>query len=167
MTELSKSKPDTQSARPALHEVNKRDFYIALFGAPLVVALVFFWVFFIPVLALGFGSIPWLIFGGPALWMTLRHRGPGPMLLVSTFLSNALCTPLAMFFSSWVSTPAGEFLNDLESAIFLAAFTTAFGCVFSLIWAAAFWWIFHLLTKRRTAKQDETEANPPQAPAQQ
>lgn len=50
-------------------------FALALVLAPLVVALVFFWLLLIPVLAVIFGAVPYLVFGTPALmWMVTRHR---------------------------------------------------------------------------------------------
>ncbi|MVO15151.1 hypothetical protein [Parasedimentitalea huanghaiensis] len=145
MTELSKSKPETQSARPALYEVNKRDFYIALFGAPMLTALLFFWVLLIPVFAVLFGGVPWLIFGGPALWSSLRKHGPGLRLLRSAFVANLVGTPLVVAIYVLFDARPDRFLKELIESMFVVAF----GCIFSLIWATAFWWIFHLLTKRR------------------
>jgi hypothetical protein len=46
----------------------------ALVLAPLLVALLFFWALLIPVFAVAFGAIPYLVFGTPVLlWMVTRY----------------------------------------------------------------------------------------------
>jgi hypothetical protein len=49
-------------------------FVAALVLAPLLVALLFFWVLLIPVFAVIIGGLPYLIFGTPVLlWMVTRY----------------------------------------------------------------------------------------------
>jgi len=69
----------TDKARRPLHDIDAAVFAIALIAAPFLVALLFFWVYFIPVFAILFGGLPWLLCGGPVLWWTIRTCGPGPL----------------------------------------------------------------------------------------
>ena len=63
-----------RAARPGpRYLIDPVAFFIALFGAPLLVALLGFWAFFIPIFALVFGGPIYLLLATPAL---LIHLDP-------------------------------------------------------------------------------------------
>ncbi|NHX28303.1 hypothetical protein HA397_30675, partial [Escherichia coli] len=52
---------------PALHPVNATSFALAIVLAPIWVAILFFWVLLIPVFAVSFGALPYLLTAPPIL----------------------------------------------------------------------------------------------------
>lgn len=137
-----------EAGKTALYQVHKPGFLIALFAAPILTAIVLFWLYLIPVVAVLFGGIPWLFLGGPALWITLRYKGPGPLLILSAFMANALGTPLLLAVYLLIDDPHGFFLRGMTDLLFIPLF----GCVFSAIWGAVFWWVFQGMTKTRAVQ---------------
>jgi len=71
----SASEPHIPGARYAIDPVA---FFLALICAPLLVALMFCWMIGIPVFALFFGGVPYLIFGTPVLLIYLHYRQGSP-----------------------------------------------------------------------------------------
>jgi len=51
-------------------------FAFALLGAPILVAIAGFWLLLIPIAALGFGYIPYLVVGGPFFFWLLKRQEP-------------------------------------------------------------------------------------------
>ena len=137
-----------EAGKTALYQVHKRDFFLALFAAPIFTAILFFWVFLIPVVAVLFGGIPWVLLGGPALWITLRYKGPGPMLILSAFMTNALGTPLLLAVYVLIVGSKGFLLREMADLLYIPLF----GAVFSAIWGAVFWWMFHSMAKARAVQ---------------
>lgn len=62
----------------ARYAIDPVAFAIALIGAPLLVALLFFWILLIPVFALLFGGIPYLVLGTPVLLIYLHYSHGSP-----------------------------------------------------------------------------------------
>ena len=125
--------------------LNLADFFLALLTAPILVALLFFWAFLIPVFAVLFGYLPWLIFGGPALWLTAYRLGPSPWMIATGFVANALGTPvfcLLLDAASHGGTPFGSVSTDVR-------FMTSWGAGFSLAWSMAFWIMYRSMIRQR------------------
>jgi len=137
-----------EAGKTALYQVHKPGFLIALFAAPILTAIVLFWLYLIPVFAVVFGGLPWLFLGGPALWITLRYKGPGPMLIVSGFMANALGTPLLLAVYVLIVGSKGFLLREMADLLYIPLF----GAVFSAIWGAVFWWMFHSMAKARAVQ---------------
>ena len=64
---------ETFGSRP----VDVLDLCLALVGGPVLVTAAFFWVYFIPVVALFLGGPVWLLVGSPVLFWYLRRFPPG------------------------------------------------------------------------------------------
>ena len=105
-------------------------FALALVLAPLLVALMFFWLLLIPVLAVIFGAVPYLVFGTPALlWMVTRLRPSlGRFALGGLVVHGLFLACLA----AW-----GLLLHD-RAALDLFWFFALFGLPHAAAWFAAF-----------------------------
>lgn len=101
----------------------------ALILAPLLVAALFFWIILIPVAAVFFGALPYLIFGGPVfLWMVTRYPPDFGTFAVGGLLAHAL---FVICLAAWQ-------MNDSHSANELLGFMALWGLPFSLGWGGAF-----------------------------
>ncbi len=101
-------------------------FVIALVLAPLIPAVALFWMLFIPVFAVGFGGIPYLLFGTPAFLYALSvgWRDP-PRIGLIAFLANA-------FFCAFLWIAA-------EPAVFFLAFGSVFAFIWGVLFAILYW----------------------------
>lgn len=112
-------------------------FFVALFGAPLWVALLGFWTFGIPVFAVAFGGPIYLVVGLPVLLIHLR-RNPGN---TDDIIELAFFTVLVLALAE-----GGLFaLLQGRDALELVAFFGGFGLIFGPMWAWAFGWIYNTL----------------------
>ncbi|WP_197917166.1 hypothetical protein [Thiosulfatihalobacter marinus] len=70
----------TRLGLPLPDQVGKTLAYIAAFTlAPFVVAALGFWVSMIPILAIWFGAMPYLLLAGPGFALALRRWPPNPL----------------------------------------------------------------------------------------
>lgn len=73
--------PQSESVYPipgTRYAIDPVAFFFALICAPLLVALLGFWIVLIPVFAVFIGGLPYLILGTPALMMYLHYRQGSP-----------------------------------------------------------------------------------------
>lgn len=77
MTEMFVNMKNPKPPGPR-YAVDPVAFFKALFLAPLIVAGAGFWALFIPVGALFFGYVPYLVFGTPILLIYLHYRSGDP-----------------------------------------------------------------------------------------
>ena len=128
-------------------------FIAALILAPLVFAAPFFGIlllastatsggggglliFAIPVFAVFFGAIPYLLLGTPAFVLALRKR---VSTAIAAFAANAAAFPLIFAFFAITNRPG--------SADDMAWFIFAFGCVFAPIWGGIFGALYRKFTR--------------------
>lgn len=104
-------------------------FVVALILAPIMVAALFFWVILVPVFALFFGAIPYLVFGSPVLLWIVTHTRV-------TFWGCALGGLLAqgLFVMSMVAGLA-TYLSIHDRDI---EFLGLWGIPFSAVWCGSF-----------------------------
>lgn len=112
-------------------------YLLALIGAPLVVAALFFWVLYIPVIALWFGSVPYLALAGPGFALALRRLPPNPLIFAVLGAALNLASPL--FFAAFLLS-RGE---SPDWAVIQPFWTFGFGM-------AALWGAFFALLYRAT-----------------
>jgi hypothetical protein len=102
-------------------------FFAALILAPLLFTLMTFWVFFIPVFALIFGAVPYLVIGTPVILMLLlRYRCTKARAASAGFLCAAILLLVV------VITPNTRIFPP-DAMVF-----AAFGLIFAPLWAAMF-----------------------------
>lgn len=101
----------------------------ALILAPLLVAVLFFWLLLIPVVALAFGAVPYLLFATPVLaWMVTRYPVAQGLFAVGGLLAHfAFCICLAIWSNA-------QSVAQVE----MTAFMALWGVPFSAAWCAAF-----------------------------
>jgi hypothetical protein len=104
-------------------------FVLALVLAPLVVALLFCWALLIPVLAVIFGGVPYLVFGTPVLlWLATRvPLHAGRLALVGMGVQGLFLVCLAVW--GRLAHPEAEGL---------VVFYGLFGLPMAALWFAAF-----------------------------
>lgn len=120
-------------------DVNVPAFALALLFAPSLVAALTFWAYFIPVLALFWGWVPYLVFGGPALFLFLL-----------VFPANPFLTALLLFCVNWLAfDPSFDLARELGMQISpkTAEFNLQFGSVFAPLWGFAFGVIYTLFDR--------------------
>lgn len=105
-------------------------FFVALIGAPLVVAVLGFWALGIPVYAVPLGGLPYLIIGGPILAQKLRHYAPETrrFAIIGLIANNVMFFAIALLL----------ILMHAQTAIGVAALIFAFGLIFAPLWSAVF-----------------------------
>ena len=116
---------ETFGSRP----VDVLDLCLALVGGPVLVTAAFFWVYFIPVVALFLGGPVWLLVGSPVLFWYLRRFPPG----VVGIAILALVTVLAL---AALLALASLALGNQELMSWAIVYAT-FGAVFALAWGLA------------------------------
>ena len=117
-------------ARPLLDPIA---FAGALVLAPLAFAAMTFWVLFIPVAAIYFGAIPYLVFGGPVfLWMVTRYQPDFGTFAIGGLLAHSL---FVISFALW---------SGVQTAIHqdTIAFMGLWGIPFCLGWGGTFGWMY-------------------------
>lgn len=130
-------------ARHPAHRVRPVAFTAALILAPIVFALLTFWAFLVPVAAVFFGGIPYLLIGGPVLWSTLQRFGPDANMIGPALAAHLIGTPLLTFVGlSLVDTPTR--IEDHLSGI---AFMTGFGLIFAPFWGLTFGLLYRKFTR--------------------
>ncbi|MGJ8628858.1 MAG: hypothetical protein ACSHXB_18000 [Sulfitobacter sp.] len=114
-------------------------FFVALVGGPLIFTLGTFWIMLIPVAALGFGAIPYLVIGTPVLLFHLSRHPAKPSQL-------ALLALLTMFGLS-ICLSIGAFISQNNDTFGLVLFVLFFGAIFAPAWAACFGWLYGKLCR--------------------
>lgn len=113
-------------------------FFLALFGAPLSVAVVFFWALF-PVFAVPLGAPFYLIIGTPLILFSLSRRPPKTgQFAAMAFVAN-FATPVLY----WVYVATFHTGDGPEGAMIFFGF----GAVFAPLWGAAFAVIYRYLQR--------------------
>ena len=101
----------------------------ALVLAPLAFAAMTFWLMLVPVAAIYFGTVPYLIFGGPVfLWMVTRYPPAFGTFALGGLLAHAL---FILCFALWQGA-------QLPSQRSLLTIMTLWGLPFSLAWGGTF-----------------------------
>ena len=135
----------TQATTPRLrHIIDPVAFFIALVGGPILFTLATFWLLLIPVFALGFGAIPYLLLATPTLLVYMRRNPATPASIARVSLASfvvgwLICTALATQIMG-----AG-----IASA---ALWILAFGTLFAPCWGASFGWLYVKLARDFYAK---------------
>lgn len=124
-------------ARP--YAVNLRAFYAALLLAPILVALLFFWILLIPVFALFLGFIPYLLVGTPMLWLELRRLGPRASCATRAMIAHLIGSPIVALIGLQILEP-GSSPTDLEPGA--PIFFYVFGTIFAAAWGAMFQYLY-------------------------
>ncbi len=114
-------------------------FVVALIGAPLVVAVLGFWAALVPVFAVPFGAIPYLLFGAPLFFLNLQRHGANSGNLISIGLYANGLIPIALIPIALLNT------MDLETYLNLNYFLVGFGALFGPLWAWVFGSIYRYL----------------------
>jgi hypothetical protein len=121
---------DTTERLPILDPIA---FAGALVLAPLLVAALFFWIILIPVAAVFFGGLPYLVFGGPVfLWMVTRYPPDFGTFAVGGLAAHAL---FVLSLALW------QMSDDYQGNEILG-FMALWGLPFCLGWGGAFSWLY-------------------------
>jgi hypothetical protein len=130
------AKPKTISPRYIIDPVA---FFIALIGGPLVFTLATFWILFIPVFALVYGVVPYLVLGIPVLLFYLSRNPARP--------SSLAGIGLLTLFSAAALLALGAVLTNNQNGLGFIAFYVGFGIFFAPAWAASFGWVYGKLCR--------------------
>ncbi len=118
-----------EPAAPHPYPLHIWPFVGALISAPLLIGILFFWVYLIPVFAIVIGGPVYLIVGAPILLWFLPRYGHHPILIaVLAFAANAAL--LGACYLGAVIWPESE-LQDFVPFLM-------FGLIFAPLWGAAF-----------------------------
>ncbi|WP_299295267.1 hypothetical protein [uncultured Tateyamaria sp.] len=106
----------------------------ALIGAPVLVAVLGFWVFGIPVFALIFGGPAYLVFGTPILLIYLhRHpgtpNGAGQLALLAAIIGCGIAAPVMLITGDVDTLPALAI-----ASVFVAGFALIWGATFGMLY---------------------------------
>jgi len=112
-------------------------FFLALIGAPLIVALVGFWILLIPVFAIGFGAIPYLTIGAPMLIWGLHRFGPNTTILGSL---GALVVVIFLGVLSELRVNNTDLHPQIKILPDLALFCTVFAALWSGVFSILYRW---------------------------
>ena len=113
------------------HRIDPAAFFAALILAPLLIALLGFWIVLIPVFAVVLGGLPYLIVGGPLLANGLRHNEPSFYAFAGIGLLANMATPVLVFLFYMVNNQPVDALNA-------AVIYFAFGLIFAPLWCGVF-----------------------------
>ncbi len=105
-------------------------FFTAIVLAPLLVALLGFWLL-IPVFAVVLGGLPYLLAGGPLLANGLRYNEPSFYAFAGIGLLANMATPFLVFLFYMVNSQPVDALNA-------AVIYFAFGLIFAPLWCGVF-----------------------------
>ena len=118
----------------------------ALILAPIMVAALFFWVVFIPVFAVIFGAIPYLVFGGPVLlWIATHTRVTVWVCALGGLLAQGL------FVLSMVAGLATYLSFSDQDIEFLALW----GIPFSAVWCGTFALLYNSFHPKTASRQPQ------------
>lgn len=124
---------------PAHNPVNATSFALAIVLAPIWVAILFFWAFLIPVFAVPFGALPYLLTAPPILLREFSRYGAQPgRAAVLGLITNLGLWALAALLTTAGSPLLTPAFRDPEAM----AFYFGFGCLFAPAWgyfAASFY----------------------------
>lgn len=109
-------------------------FFVALIGGPLLFTLATFWILFIPVFALGFGALPYLVIGTPVLLFHLGRNPAQPSALAGLALITLFCLAICLLL--------GAIIIGNEPAFGSVLFILICGAIFAPAWAASFGWVY-------------------------
>lgn len=129
---------------PTTRLVDPVAFFTALIGGPVLFTLATFWAI-IPVFALAFGGLPYLLFGTPILLIYLARKKASPGAIAGlAFLTVA--TGIALL---WALAPLAADPEGLRAMAGMGLFGLAFGP----IWGLCFAGLYSLLERKfyRTA----------------
>ena len=118
------------SAPQNRYPVDPVAFFAALVLAPLLVALLGFWLL-IPVFAVVLGGLPYLLAGGPLLANGLRYNEPSFYAFAGIGLLANMATPFLVFLFYMVNSQPVDALNA-------AVIYFAFGLIFAPLWSGVF-----------------------------
>ncbi|MEM7473267.1 MAG: hypothetical protein AAF340_18110 [Pseudomonadota bacterium] len=111
------------------HLIDPLVFVGAFVSAPIVIAIIFCWALFIPVIAIGFGFAPYLLFGTP-LYLWLLSRGE-VRVWVFALLSFLVNIPGSGVMAMWQRIGYWEQLDLLQLYL-------GFGSIFAPAWSITF-----------------------------
>jgi hypothetical protein len=121
------------SDREILPTLDPIAFAGALVLAPLVVALTFFWLLAIPIFAVFFGTVPYLIFGTPVLlWMVTRFPISADNFAIGGMLAQSL---FALCLSAFANLRPHTAADSM-------AFMVLWGIPFAIAWFMTFAWLY-------------------------
>lgn len=135
-------KPPVPILLPSLgqeHVVQRARFFGALILAPIVVAVLLFWLYFIPVVAVVLGGIPYLLFGGPVYWHLIKNGESR----ISQYVMYGLLANFAFVVVGVIGVAAFQMFSGNASnlydalSIFLLLYA-GFGSVHAAVWSFAF-----------------------------
>ncbi len=101
-----------------------------------MVAAAGFWILLIPLFAVYFGGIPYLILAGPGFWLVLRRYPPNPLIFAGIGFALNLLSPVIYAIILVVIDMPFDF-----EAIRIFWF---YGAVFASIWGAVFALLYRL-----------------------
>jgi len=127
------------NAAPPRRIIDPVAFFVALFGAPLLFAACTFWALFIPVAAIAYGGIPYLVFGAPTLLWVLSKRDPDYFDVMALSVIPILLGIIA----------AGAYSASMGDKQFfnIALFFGGFGLFFAPAWTATFLSLYRSLRR--------------------
>ena len=111
-------------------------YILALLGAPLAVAALGFWALMIPVFAIWFGGVPYLLLAGPGFALALRHIPPNPVWFAAIGAALNLASPA--WFAAWLAWRGMAF----DWAAIAPLWQFGFGM--AAVWGAAFALLYRL-----------------------
>lgn len=136
--------PPSAPPYPPRYIIDPVAFFGALILAPLLVAMLTFWIFFIPVFALLFGGPVYLVIGLPLLlWYLRRNDGDPVELSWLGFKINAAGLLLGLALIG---------LTRNEDIYGVTLFTFGFGMIFGPAWAYAFGRLYRFMRRDFFAK---------------
>lgn len=119
---------------PVRYLMDPLAFFAALIGAPLLVAVLGFWVLLIPVFAVVMGGLPYLIIGTPLLLYYIPRHGAVPhdiaLLAIKVTATGAFITGSLAY--------AMDPTLPIQGTLFLATMAI----IFAGIWANVFGWLY-------------------------
>lgn len=117
-------------------------FFAALIGAPLLVALLGFWMLFIPVIAVYAGGLPYLIIGTPLLLYYIPRHGAAPQDIALLALKTAALGVLLAAMIAVLTDP--KMIHDASGFL---VFLAAMSLLFALLWGHVFGWLYGKLER--------------------
>ncbi len=114
-------------------------FVLAMIGGPLMFTLASFWLLLIPVGALIFGTLPYLVLGTPVLLIYLSRHPAKPWQLAILALLTLFCLSIGL--------SVGAMINRNNTTVDIALITLIFGSLFAPSWAACTGLIYNKLCR--------------------
>ncbi|MEP1964845.1 hypothetical protein [Tateyamaria sp.] len=139
MTEKMENKETPQSVPEpyipgARYAIDPLAFFFALVSAPVVVALLFFWMLAIPVFAVAVGGLPYLIVGTPVLLIYLHYRKGSPQGTAGCAAITVIVGCVLAITSAVIHGDLHEMDGILTFGITAAVHATAWGFAFGKLY---------------------------------